>query len=195
MGPQVTGLRGRQRRFFRAAQSSDRVTSHRAAQRHSAKTRHSTTPWHATQTQTTLTQSQTTPALPRGPVQLPKNRNRAPGLIFFERPASGRKHSLQNEGAHFENKLHFCTGKQHAFLSFHCVNYIFSKFRTFMFFDPKKAAQTDKKGPTWRAQVSDFSPKNCQTAHSDPKKWASKGPIPSFGGGPEGQSLRATSEV
>ena len=59
LGPQTTGLRGRQRRFFRVAQHSDPKISHRAAQRHSAREHVINTlftaPWHSPQTQTAPT--------------------------------------------------------------------------------------------------------------------------------------------
>ena len=57
---------------------------------------------------------------------------------------------------------------------------------------------TPKRSPNHKKRAHLGSPfcarnlPNSQRVHSDPKKWVPKGPIPSFGGGPVGQSWLAT---
>ena len=100
-----------------------------------------------------------------------------------------------NERGHFEKcifgHVYFSFGekqilkntcfKQHAFLVdppgvFHKI----------MFFVTPRRPKQRKKGPISEAQSSNWPP-NCQRAHSNPKKWAPKRPIPSFGGRPKGR--------
>ena len=72
--------------------------------------------------------------------------------------------------------------EQHAFFwSIHWVlNMFFGIFPPSCVFDPKKVAETMKRGPTWEAPFFELGPKNFPKGPFRSKKWAPKAPIPSF---------------
>ena len=126
--------------------------------------------------------------------------------VFVSVPQVAVKYSLKMSRAHFgkgtfvmctlpcgkrQNHENTCFNNMHS-CSIHWVFFFFcSYFQDSMFVDPGMAVQTMKKGSIWE-RIFRSRPQKFSKGPFQSQKWEPEGPIPSFGGSEEDQSLPAT---